>query len=140
MPTPILCDFSEPVLFHKLSELYLDSHKRILRFHKPSRFSLGIRIENTVLEIIELSYLALSKQKQSKLLILNKIDTMLKMLSMHLRLAHKTQCLNDAGFAELSEKRLEIGRMIGNWIKETNNDKMKTAQEVRFSPVPSEKA
>lgn len=76
-------------------------------------------MENTILEIIELSYLAISKQKNSKLLIINKVDIILKMFSMHLRLAHKIHCLNDAGYAELSEKHLEIGRMIGSWIKET---------------------
>ncbi|MBI3632039.1 MAG: four helix bundle protein [Candidatus Vogelbacteria bacterium] len=37
-----------------------------------------------------------------------------------MRLAHKTKCLNDAGFAILSEKLIEIGKMIGGWIKHTN--------------------
>jgi hypothetical protein len=54
-------------------------------------------------------------------LILNKADITLKMLTMHLRLAYKTKSVNDEGFASLSEQVIEIGRMIGGWIKYTKN-------------------
>jgi hypothetical protein len=88
-------------------------------------------MENTLLEIFELGYLALTKKNASKLLIINKMDIILKMFFMHLRLAHSTKCLNDAGYAELSEGALEIGRMIGNWIKEINSpaDESKIKQQ-----------
>ena len=82
-----------------------------------SRYSLGARIEDALLEIIELIYLTAGKSNDSRLLILNKADIKLKILSVHLRLAYKTKCLNDAGFAEISEKTVEIGKMIGGWIK-----------------------
>ena len=75
-------------------------------------------MENTLLEIIELAYLALTKKSASRLLIVNKLDIILRMFFMHLRLAHKTHCLNDAGYAELSKIALEVGCMIGNWKKE----------------------
>ncbi len=80
-----------------------------------------MRIENTVLDLIELFYLAQSKQGQSRLLILNKADITLKMLTTHLRLAYKTESVTDAGFASLSEQVVEIGRMIGGWIRDTKN-------------------
>jgi hypothetical protein len=80
-----------------------------------------VRIENTILEIIELLYLAQSKHGPSQLLILNKADVALKMLTTHLRLAYKTESINDAGFASLSEQTIEIGKMIGGWIKSTKN-------------------
>lgn len=78
-----------------------------------------MRIENTILEVIELLYLAQSKQGVSRLLILNKTDIKLKMLTTHWRLAYKTKSINDAGFASLSEQVIEIGRMVGGWLKET---------------------
>ncbi len=101
--------------------MYLAAHERVLRFPKPTRYSLGARIENTVLELIETLYLAQSKQGASRLLLLNKADITLKMLTTHLRLAYKTKSINDAGFAALSERAVEIGRMIGGWIKKTKN-------------------
>lgn len=90
-------------------------------FPKPDRYSLGVKIENVVLEIIELLYLAQSKQGASRLLILNKADITLKMLTAHLRLAYKTKSINDAGFAALSEQVVEIGKMVGGWIRATKN-------------------
>jgi len=60
-----------------------------------------------------------SKQGASRALILNKSDVQLKILLAHLRLAHATRCLNDAGFAELAEACVEIGKMLGGWIKTT---------------------
>lgn len=76
-----------------------------------------MRIENIILEIIELTYLARTKKPSSSLLILNCADIKLKILTEHFRLAYKTKCLNDAGFAELSEIIIEIGKLLGTWIK-----------------------
>lgn len=81
-------------------------------------------MENTVLEIIEFCYLAQAKREKSRLLILEKMDVKLRIFFVHLRLAHKTRCINDAGYAEISERSVELGRMIGGWIKQT-----KTAPE-----------
>lgn len=104
-----------------MNQLYLAAHERTIKFPKPTRYSLGARIETTVLDLIETLYLAQSKQGASRLLILNKADITLKMLTTHLRLAYKTESINDAGFASLSEKVLEIGSMVGGWIKYTKN-------------------
>lgn len=94
-------------------------HKRVLNFPKAARYSLGLRMENTALEIVELAYLAQAKRDRSRLLILGKMDVKLRIFFVHLRLAHKTRCVNDAGYAELSEKAIEIGKMLGGWIKQT---------------------
>lgn len=82
-----------------------------------------MRAENTVIEIIELTYLALSKSSPSRLLILNRVDIKLKLLTVHLRLAHKTRSLNDAGFAELAGQIVVLGKMLGGWIKQTKTRK-----------------
>lgn len=68
---------------------------------------------------MESLYLAQSKRGSSRFLILNKADVQLKILLAHLRLAHATRCLNDAGFAELAEACVEIGKMVGGWLKTT---------------------
>ncbi|MFZ1654589.1 MAG: four helix bundle protein [Candidatus Moraniibacteriota bacterium] len=93
-----------------------------------SRYSLGMRIENTILEIIELGYLAQAKRDTSRLLILGKMDVKLRVFFVHLRLAYQTKCLNDSGYAELSGKAVEIGKMIGGWIKQTKTAPESTAR------------
>jgi hypothetical protein len=47
------------------------------------------------------------------------MDVKLKVLASHLRVASKTRCITDAGFVDLSEKTIEIGKIIGGWIKIT---------------------
>lgn len=93
----------------------------MLKFAKPERHTLGVRIENTLLDLIETLYLAQSKHGQSRLLVLNKADITLKILTTHLRLAYKIESVNDAGFASLSEQVIEIGSQLGGWIKDTKN-------------------
>lgn len=102
-----------------MNQLYRLAHIRISQFPKASRYSLGIRIENTVLDLMESLYLAQSKRGAPRFLILSKADIQLKMLLSHLRLAQTTHCLNDAGFAELATMSVEIGRMLGGWLKVT---------------------
>lgn len=111
--------YTEPVIFHKMNQLYRLAHNRVLRFQKVSRHSLGMRIEIAVLDLLESLYLAQSERGAVRLTTLNKADIRLKILIAHLRLAHATRCLNDAGFAELAEASVEIGRMIGGWLKTT---------------------
>ena len=94
-----------------------------------------MRIENTLLEIIELGYLAQAKRDTSRLLILGKMDVKLRIFFVHLRLAYQTKCLNDAGYAELSKRAVEIGRMIGGWIKSLNEKSLSS----RNSKISSEK-
>ena len=69
---------------------------------------------------MELCYAAQFK-RSTRMVNLESADIKVKMLHSHLRLAYKTKCLGDAGFAELSELTVEIGKMLGGWIKETKN-------------------
>lgn len=76
-------------------------------------------MENTVLEVLELAYLAQAKRGASRLLILEKADVKLRVFFVQLRLAHATRCMSDGAYAELSEHAVELGRMLGGWIKQT---------------------
>ncbi|MEI6650056.1 MAG: four helix bundle protein [Candidatus Moraniibacteriota bacterium] len=125
-------NFSEPVIFLRLADCYRCLHTRILSFPKASRYSLGMRLEQSLLEIVELGYLAQSKRGTSRAMILNKMDVTLRIFFFHLRLAHDTRCLNDAGYAELSGYGVEIGKMIGGWLKKTTeSEETKTAGRPR---------
>lgn len=90
-----------------------------------------MRLEQTLLEMVELGYLAQSKRGASRTLILNKMDVTLRIFFFHLRLAHDTRCLNDAGYAELSGYGVETGKMIGGWIKKTT-----TGEETKTAGIP----
>lgn len=112
-------------LVHKTYNLFLLFHSYARVFPKNDRHSVGQKSENLILEILELLFLANSKQKRSRILILNKIDIKLKILKVIIRLCFDVRAINQNKYIVLQEKILEIGRMLGGWIKDTKENPAK---------------
>lgn len=74
-------------------------------------------MEETALEILELALLARTKTGAGQLLILNKVDIKLKMLKLFIRLAAELKAMPTGTYAELEGRLLEIGRLLGGWLK-----------------------
>lgn len=106
-------------IVHKSYELYLFLHTNINSFPKRDRYTLGVQIEQRILKILELIMLAREKTGASKLLILHKIDVELKLLKLFLRMSFDTWALPENKYINVSERLLEIGRMLGGWINDT---------------------
>jgi hypothetical protein len=86
-------------------------------FPKKDRYTLGVKCENIILEILELLFLANSKQKASRSLILNKVDVKLKILKTLIRLCFDIKAIDQKKYILLQEHLQEIGKMLGGWIK-----------------------
>ena len=78
---------------------------------------MGQKIENTILEILELSLKATRSPKEEKLTILTNTDTKVNLLKILIRLSNETKSLDNKKYIALQEKLQEIGRMIGGWLK-----------------------
>lgn len=102
---------------HKLYEFYARLYAGVKMLPKKDRYTLGVRMEQTALEILELALLARTKTGVSQLLILNKIDIKLKILKLFIRLATEMKALPTGTYAELEGRLLEIGRILGGWLK-----------------------
>lgn len=86
-------------------------------FPKSEKYSLGQKIENLILEILEFSLKTVYSPKQEKLSLLKEIDIKVNLLKTLLRLANEIKSLDNKKYLILQEKLQEIGRMIGGWIK-----------------------
>lgn len=62
--------------------------------------------------------MAENKTGVSKILILGKVDVNLKILKFFFRMAHTAKALPEYRYIESEKRILEIGRMLGGWIKE----------------------
>lgn len=62
---------------------------------------------------------AINKSGASRLLMIQKIDTELKLLQILVRITCKTKSIPQTGYIEISERCVELGKMVGGWIKET---------------------
>jgi four helix bundle protein len=92
-------------------------HDCIKNFPKQEKYSLGFKIESTVLEILELLLAAaygFRNEKLQKVRIASNKTDLLKLL---IRLSYDTKSINTKQYLTLQEQTVEIGKMLGGWIK-----------------------
>lgn len=88
---------------------------RTERFPKNLRYSLAQKIDNICLEILELIVQAI--YSQTKRDILQRINLKLDVLRALLQMAFKMQRLIESQYEYISRELLEIGKMVGGWLK-----------------------
>lgn len=88
---------------------------RTERFPKNLRYSLAQKIDNICLEILELIVQAI--YSQTKRDILQRINLKLDVLRALLQMAFKMQRLSESQYEYISRELLEIGKMVGGWLK-----------------------
>lgn len=86
---------------------------------KTERFTTFERSTNLTLDIIEGIFLASSKQKPERLLILEAASTKLNLLRLLVRLMKDMKTIDTKTYITLESPIDEIGRMLGGWIKST---------------------
>ena len=104
---------------HRIFEFYKLFHDYLKLFPKSEKYSLGQKIENLVLEILEFSLKAAYSYKEEKLIFLKKADAKVNLLKILIRLANEIKALDSKKYLILQEKLQEIGKMIGGWIRYT---------------------
>lgn len=104
-------------LINKSYELYKLLYRYLKDFPKKERYTLGEKIEETLLEIIgKTIYLNQLPDhlKENQLLLLNSQNELLKLL---IRLSYDVKILKEQQYLTLQSYLQEIGKMIGGWIK-----------------------
>lgn len=82
---------------------------------------MGQKIENLILEILELSFKVSYSTKIEKPQLLKDADAKIHLLKTIIRLAYEIKALDDKKYLALQEQLQEIGRMIGGWIRYSQN-------------------
>ncbi|MBM4401400.1 MAG: diversity-generating retroelement protein Avd [Crenarchaeota archaeon] len=91
---------------------------KIANFPKDQRFLLADRIERILLDILELLIEAVySKHKRD---ILIKVNLKLDVLRFMMRIAKDMKYISVQGYDFFCQSVLEIGRMVGGWLKAAN--------------------
>jgi len=102
-------------IFTKLYEFYKSLSVVIPSFPKTKRYSLGLKIDNITLEIIELLfYVPISANKT---LTLQKMSVKLDLLKVLIRLSKDSQAMNNSNYLKLQVSLQEIGKMLGGWLR-----------------------
>lgn len=105
-----------PVI-QKTYDFYKAFYQSAKTFPKSDKYGLGEKIKNLILDTLELLVAAETAKKDWKQPVLEKASHKLSLLKLLLRLCHEIKVLDLRRYTDLSERLLEIGRMIGGWIK-----------------------
>jgi hypothetical protein len=89
-----------------------------IKFPKSQRFVMAKRVEEAILNFYDLLILAV-KEGGDKKVILNKAGFELERLKHYLRLCKDLNVLNIRQYEYSSKEIVEIGRLLGGWLKKT---------------------
>lgn len=111
---------SETLIFSKVYELYKSYSQLHISFPKAKRYSLGNAIDGSIISILELVIEAEHTSKQHKAQLLQKAGIKIDLTKVLMRLACETRCIEDKKYRLASASLVEIGKMLGGWIKSLN--------------------
>ena len=108
-----------PVVITKVYDLLLWMIPKLAKFPKNQRYLLGQRIENGLLDILEI--LIEASFTKEKLNLLRRANLNLEKLRFLIRLAKDMHYINLAAYEYQAKATNEIGKMLGGWIKSQNS-------------------
>ncbi len=85
------------------------------KFPKSYRFSVAAKLENAILEFIELTTVA--NLRRDKLPLLKRADEALARIRLLFRLSYEMRFINLKSYEYGSGQLTELGRLLGGWIK-----------------------
>lgn len=89
------------------------------KFPRNRRFLLGDRIETGLLDVLD--KLIEANYSRDKALPLRQANLQLEKIRYQIRIAYKLRCLDTRRYEFCANAMLEIGRMVGGWIKSAGN-------------------
>lgn len=89
---------------------------KIAKFPKDQRFLLADRIERILLDILEMLIEAVYAPNRREILV--RVNLKLDVLRFLMRLAADMKYVNLAAYDFFSRSALEVGRMVGGWLKQ----------------------
>ena len=92
---------------------------------KGARYTIGARIENKFLDLLELAYLAYFTAKENKIEKISECIFLLDTLKFIISVAWEAKFISNRQYEEIALKLEEIGRMLGGWKNSLNNSEKK---------------
>lgn len=108
-------------LLSKLFVIYESAHKLIFSLPKFERYTLGEKIENTILSLFEIIVIACTSNKFEKEKLLVKANAKIEILKLLYRIALNCKMIESRQFLEVEKNLQEIGKMTQGWIKYARN-------------------
>jgi hypothetical protein len=86
------------------------------KFPRSLRFSLAVRIEDRMLEVLEC--VTVANKLRDRLPLLRRADNAMESLRILVRLAHTMRVLATNSYEYAAREMDEIGKLLGGWIRQ----------------------
>lgn len=106
---------SELKLEQKITDMMLYAYPVLQNFPKSEKFALVADIKRIMDTLLERCIEA--EKKYTKKTTLQEMDVCVAKLKVYIRLSHNLRYINDHTYQVWSEKVVEIGKMLGGWLK-----------------------
>lgn len=107
----------EPSVLKKTYQFYLNIINCLNNFPKKKRYTLGEKIDNNVLALIEIISLANVQIRTMREPIVHNASAKCELIKILIRVSFDLSLINNHQYLDLEKQIQEIGRMIGGWIK-----------------------
>jgi hypothetical protein len=88
---------------------------------KGARYTIGARIENKLLDLLELGYVTYFAKKENKVEKIAECIFLLDKLKFIVSVAWKAELLSNKQYEEIALKLEEVGRMLWGWKNRLEN-------------------
>ena len=112
---------NEVPLLQKAYDFYRSYYETVDHFSKKSRVALSVNIEDSILDLIQLISNASFANQTDKAKILNEASCRVDFLKLFFRLCYELRIIDQKKYFLFEEKILEIGKMIGGWMKSASH-------------------
>jgi len=85
------------------------------KFPKNYRFSVAVQIEKALMDFLEL--ITVANMRKDKIPVLKQADEALARIRLLIRLSHEMRFINITAYEFGSKQVVELGRMLGGWLK-----------------------
>jgi hypothetical protein len=114
-----------PSILQRVKEGYLIWIGIVPHIPKSARFTIGARVENKFLDLLEAAHTAYFSAKEKKTGKINDCVLILDTLKFLVHIAWEAKIISNKRYEEMALKLDEIGKMFGGWKNSLNNPKKK---------------
>lgn len=109
--------FGTASILSRIKEGYLIWVNIVPHIPKTARYTIGTKIENKFLELLEISYIAYFTQKERKFEKISECILVLDTLKFFISIAWEGKFISNKQYEDIVLKLDEVGKMFGGWVK-----------------------
>lgn len=92
-------------------------HNFLPHLSRLSRYTMGVKIDNLFIELLEITFAAKYAKRENKLSFLEELSRKLDNIKFFITLLWEAKGLDAAKYGQLSQKLSSIGKMLGKWLQ-----------------------